>query len=454
MEMNEKMARRFWLLGLPGLVLAGLLVACGTGYNAGTDGLMVVGSQGSGLLQSFSFNLNTGGVVPITNPTQLTANEVCVLNGSPANMVMNPTGTYTYVIFNKNDVCPNATQFGIATFQVNSDGTVAQVGKLLPDPNPIALAMDPAGKFLFVAEGLSTVSIPNSTAQSTPCAQTQNVYGVCVYAIGSGGSLTAVQSSYNLPPFPTTPNFVALAASPTVFPNLGINATQNSVCQVPGAPTQLPNGQFLYLVDAANYQVLEFAVNTSTGALGNPGVNPSEVFAFPTDKVPMGVAVDPCDRFVYVSDSLTNKVSGYTLCSVVILSNNAPCPNADGSLVPVPGSPFTMAGSAEEPGPILVDPFGNNVYVLGTLSYTVSPFKISPISGAISPLTPPTVATGTGPVSMTIRQDDNWLFVANFGTGSLGGNTVSQYSITPATGALTVLPAIQTDNSPFGVAVK
>jgi 6-phosphogluconolactonase (cycloisomerase 2 family) len=441
MEMNERMARRFWLLGLLGLVVAGLLVAC-TNYNPSTDGLVVVGSQGSALLQSFSFNLNTGAVYAVTNPTYNTADETCVLNGSPANMVMTPTGTYTYVIFNKSDQCSNATQFGIATFQVNSDGSIAQVGNLVPDPNPIALAMDPAGKYLFVAEGIST----------TPCTQSQNVYGVCVYAIGSGGSLTAVQSSYVFPPFPTPPNFTALAASPTVFPNVGINGTQNSVCSIPGSTP--PTAQYLYLVDAANYQVLEFAVNTSTGALGNPGVNPSQVFTFPTDKVPMGVAVDPCDRFVYVSDMLTNKVSGYLLCSVVILNSNAPCPYADGSLFPVPGSPFTMAGSAESPGPILVDPYGNNVYVLGTLSDTVSPFKISPVSGALSALTPPTVATGQGPVSMTIRQDDNWLFVANFGTGALGGNTVSQYSVTPATGALTVLPAIQTDNQPFGVAVK
>ena len=444
------MARRFWLLGLLGLVLAGLLVACGTNYNAGTDGLVVVGSQGSGLLQTFSFNLNTGSVAQVTNPTNLTANEICVLNGSPANMVMNPTGTYTYVIFNKSDQCPNATQYGIATFKVNSDGTIAQVGNLVPDPNPIAMAMDPAGKFLFVAEGLSSTAVNNSMTQNTPCVQTQAVNGVCVYSIGSSGALTAVQSSYVLPPFPTTPNFVALAASPTVFPQVGINGTQNAVCSIPGATP--PTAQYLYLVDATNYQVLEFAVNTSTGALGNPGVNPSQVFTFPTDKVPMGVAVDPCDRFVYVSDMLTNKVSGYVLCSVAILPT--PCPYADGSLVPVPGSPFTMAGSVESPGPIVVDPFGNNVYVLGTLSDTVSPFKISPISGALSALTPPTVATGQGPVSMTIRQDDNWLFVANFGTGALGGNTVSQYSVTPATGALTVLPAIQTDNSPFGVAVK
>ena len=57
----------------------------------------------------------------------------------------------------------------------------------------------------------------------------------------------------------------------------------------------------------------------------------------------------------------------------------------DGSLVPVAGSPFSLSGSSNRPGPILVDPYGNNVYVLGTLSNTVSRLKISPISGSLPP---------------------------------------------------------------------
>jgi len=87
--------------------------------------------------------------------------------------------------------------------------------------------------------------------------------------------------------------------------------------------------------------------------------------------------------------------------------------------------------------------------------------KISPISGALAALTPPTVATGFGPVSIAIRSDDSWLFVANYGATTLGGTnpspggtTVSQYAVIPQSGALVVQPIIQTDNYPWGVAVK
>jgi 6-phosphogluconolactonase (cycloisomerase 2 family) len=202
-------------------------------------------------------------------------------------------------------------------------------------------------------------------------------------------------------------------------------------------------------VDRIGSQVFEFAVDTSSGALSIPA-NLTAVPAFPADTIPAGIAVDPCDRFVYVSNSGSNKVSAYTICSAA----SSTCPFANGSLVQVSGSPFSLGGSSIGAGPLVVDPFGNYVYVLGTLSNTISPLKISPISGSLTALNPASVATGAGPVAIAIRPDDNWLFVSNYGNVNVGGNTVSQYSVTPATGVLTVQPVIPTDNYPTGVAVK
>jgi 6-phosphogluconolactonase (cycloisomerase 2 family) len=432
LETYERMSKRLWLLGLVGLVLVALLVACGSSYNSSSNGLVLVGSQGSSVIQTYSFDLNSGHMSPIANSTNDTGNQVCLLNGLPAAMVTDPQGQYLYVVLNSSNLCPNATQTGIASFQIKSDGTVIQVGSLVPDPNPVSLSMDSAGKFLFVAEG--TAGLAN------------------VYAIGSGGTLTPVQGTYNFVNGPgfINPNIVAVAASPTVFPGTGLNGVQNAVCSVPENPP--PTSEYLYAVDANNYVVWEFSVDTSTGALGNP---PGKTVLpnFPTDAVPAGVAVDPCDRFVYISGSLHNKINAYTICTQVMTTG--PCFVADGSLVDVVGSPFSTSGSTTELGPIVVDPFGNNVYVVGTTSNTVSGFKISPVSGSITALTPPTVATGVGPKSIVIRKDGSWMFVTNYGLNGQGGNTLSQYSVTPATGALNpVVQAIQTDNYPFGVAVK
>ena len=443
------MSKRLGLFGaMLGLVLIGVLLACGSNYNPSQDGLLLVGSQGSSVIETFSFTLSNGHVSGIANSPNDTGNLTCLVNGSPAGMVVNPTGTYLFAIFNKSDQCPNATKYGIATFRVASDGNVTQVGGLVSDPNPTTLAMDSTGKFLFVAEGINSMA---GAPHAVPCPGTTAQYGVCVYAISSGGSLTPVKGSstfVNGPGF-AVPNIAAVAASPTVFPGTGINGTTNSVCQVPlNLP---PTVEYLYAVDSTNNKVWEYAVNTSTGALENPPKTAGVPY-FATDQVPAGVAVDACDRFVYVSDFQTNKISAYTICMAA--TGSGTCPNADGSLVQITGSPFALSGSATGPGPILVDPYGNNLYVLGTLSNTVSEFTISPVSGSLAALNPATVATGAGPVSMTIRGDDNWMFVANFGALGQGGSTVSQYSITPATGVLSVSPVIQTDNYPYGVAVK
>jgi 6-phosphogluconolactonase (cycloisomerase 2 family) len=458
METNERMSKRFLLLGLAGLISVALLVACGSKYDSSSNGLVLVGSQGSDVIQTFSFNLNSGHVSSIANSTNDTGDKTCLLNGSPSSMVVDPAGQYAYVIFNADSQCSNTTE-GLAVFQIKSDGTITSVGSLItlnapmlvvagvPPPNntenvavnPSTLSVDAAGKFLFVAN------------RATVDSSNHNVPGsVSVLAIGSGGSLTEVTGS---PFFVTTPastvaqvtnDFVSVAATPTVFPGIGINGTQNSVCSVPSNPP--PTSEFLYAVDTVGYQLFEFQVDTSTGVLTTPtGV--TAIPSFPTDAVPVGIAVDPCDRFLYVSGNLHNKISAYTICTTVIA--NGVCPFANGKLLEVSGSPFSASGSANGLGPLVVDPYGNNVYVVGTLSNTLSGFKISPVSGSLTPLAPATVATGTEPKSIAIRRDDNWLFVTNHGSAS-----VSQYSITPATGALSVLPTIQTDNYPFGVAVK
>jgi len=470
-----------WLLGVVVLVAIGVLVACGSNYDASSDGLMLVGSQGSGLVETFSFNLGTGSTAAVSNSPQDTSNEVCVLGGLPSSLVVDPAGAYAYAIITGNPLCntttpPFTSTNGILAFKVNSDGTTTQVvtkpvsftlgtvTPCVPAPPPSTscqlssspeqvpvvpgtMVMDPAGKFLFVADRATT----DSMGLYVPGA-------VSVFAIGSGGSVTEVAGSpFFTSTMPTTLaqsglDIVSVAPTPTVFPPIGINGVQNSICSNPALNP--PTSEYLYAVDGLGNQVFEFVVNTTSGVLTNPG-NGSSVPAFGTDPTPAGVAVDPCDRFVYVSDSLTERVSAYSICNGSVTSQPVPCePLTPGALVPVTGSPFVLSGSANGAGPIVVDPYGNYVYVLNTLSSTINVLKISPISGSLLAQTPPTVATGTGPRSIAIRADDSWMFVTNFGSTTVGGNTVSQYAVTPATGALTPLPAIQTDNYPWGVAVK
>lgn len=432
-EIKQRMSKRWaWLIGLVLLVLIAFLLACGNTYNPASNGLILVSSQGSGLLETFSFSLLAGNNIPIQNSPLNTQLQTCQLNGVPSSLVLDPKGNYAYTIVNPAN-CPKG-QTGIQAFQVQTNGNLTATGSLVSDPHPISLSMDPAGKFLFVAEGTGGQ--------------------VSVYSIGSGGSLSAVTSTYNfvLPTGFQTPNFAAVAPTPTVLPPLS-NGLQIASCASSTQGNNALSAEYLYAADSTNGVIWEFGVDTSSGALGNPP-NQSSIPYFPSAgltasvlTVPSGIVVEPCNRFVYVTNMLSNTISGFSMCNGLPTESNRCAANLDGSLWPVSGSPFSLTGSANGPGPLVADPFGNYIYVLNTLSNSISPFQIGSVSGSLKAGT--VVTTGLQPTSITIRGDDNWLFVANFNSG-----TMSQYSVTPSTGALSGFPAITTDNYPFGVAVK
>ena len=418
------MSKRFgWLLGVAVLVSIGLLVACGSKYKSSSDGLVLVASQGSNLVQTFSFSLSTGHISEISGPASTPA--------KPFDMVLDPAGTYAFVI----------TGASISTFKINSNGTTT-AGATQADPNPVALAMDSSGKYLFVSEGPNTVFDP---ANPTACSGTTSQVGVCAYSIGGDGSLTPVPGTFTftLPTGFQIPNFVALAATPTTLPPLA-NGQQTSVCSNPA--NNPPTSEYLYVADSVNNVVWEYEVDPSSGTLKNP-LNQATIPPYSAGSVPSGVVVDPCDRFVYVSNMQSNQITALAICNGSSTQSSNCLTPADGRPLPIAGSPFPLSSNANGPGAMVIDPFANYLYVLDTLSNQISPFHISPVSGSLTAGT--VVSTGNTPKAMAIRGDDSWLFVTNFNPP-----TLSEYTITPSSGALAPLPAITTDNYPWGVAVK
>jgi 6-phosphogluconolactonase (cycloisomerase 2 family) len=445
------MRTRFtWVLAILVLVSIGVLVACSTKYSSSSNGLVVAPSQGDAVVQSFSVNLSNGSISAINNvngpPT----------GGIPYSVVLDPAGTFAYVIIYANPAVAGSVT-GIGAFQVASDGKLAagtttalgnasvqvavNCGNTPTESvpvNPVAMTIDSAGKFLFVA----------NSATSDPCSN--HVPGsVSVLSI-SGGTLTEVAGSpfvlpvggVNLLPalqnactsLLTCSSASALAVTPTAYPEL------YSYCSGRPAPTT----EDLYVTDSANYTVLNYSVDPSAGALSL--VLPLNGISVPTGPVPSGVAVDPCNRFAYVSNAGAglgaNTVSAYTICSVMTALN---CPNVDFSLHQV-GSPYPVG---DAPGPLAVDAYGSFLYVVDTGSNQISQFRIGASSGTLAPLSPPTSLTGVGANSIAIRSDDSWVFVAN-----MTSNTVSQYSLGFSSGILTAQTPFQTFNNPSGVAVK
>jgi DNA-binding beta-propeller fold protein YncE len=452
------MRTRFtWILAVVALISIGFVMACSTKYSSSSNGLLVVPSGFSQVMETFSLDLSNGAASQINNV------DGPPITGLPSSVIIDRAGAYAYVATTVNctptpqpNTSLTAVQGAILVYKINSDGKLSASAAplyLTGNPaypssfptcglddgtnpnagNPIAaMTMDSAGKFLFVATALTGAIL---TVNGTETTATLPSVGVAVYAIGSNASLTQVAGSPFAMPVQQvgqTPSPSALAATYTVFP------AQFAPCSGQTAPAT----ENLYVTDSIDNVLVNFSVS-SAGVLAV--VPTATTTAVSTGSLPSGVAVDPCNRFAYVANAQTNNVSAYTICSVVNLNSQPPCPSADYSLHPVPGLPTPVG---EVPGPIAVDPYAKALYVVDTGSSQVSTFRISSATGTLTVLS--TVATNQGANSIAIRGDDSWLFVAN----STSGN-ISQYAITPATGSLTPQGApISTLNLPSGVAVK
>jgi 6-phosphogluconolactonase (cycloisomerase 2 family) len=154
---------------------------------------------------------------------------------------------------------------------------------------------------------------------------------------------------------------------------------------------------------------------------------------------PFSVSVEPTGQYVYVANYSASTVSQYAI-------------GAGGVLAPV-GSGSVPTGS--HPNGVTIDPLNQHAYVVNfggnPVGNTVSQYNIGP-TGALTPMSTPTVPTGPFPASIVISPNSKYAYVSNYacsGPGCVAAQgSVSQYTV-GADGSLTPLsPATVNTGSP------
>jgi 6-phosphogluconolactonase len=223
---------------------------------------LYVGNYGSDSVSAFSINATTGALTPMQGSPFATGHL-------PNAIVIDPSGQYLY---SPNNGANNVSGFvinrttGALTLTPNSPFSTGVV----PQNFAAALAIDPAGRFVFVAN--------NGTAQIS--------------------AFTLDRSSGELMPVAGSPFSDSNCPPPTIGPSPG-------GCSADGVSVDA-SGRYLYVFDAVN-TITGFAIDDSTGALTLLPGSPFAASAYPGEATANG-------PYLYVSNNdATGSVSTFTV---------------------------------------------------------------------------------------------------------------------------------------------
>jgi DNA-binding beta-propeller fold protein YncE len=406
-----RMKSRWVLAGFIGL-FAVLLNSCTTSNNSITNpstGFMWVTTQGDQMVSGYNINLSNGAATQVGSSVGTGLGPIAI--------ALTPAGDALFVA--------NRDDNTISAYSVNSDGSLpnpcpspkpANCNTVAAGPvagTPLALAIDPSGKFLFVANQASQAVFPPPNTPDT----------VAVFSI-QGTALTAVGS------FASTGNGpAALLASPT--------------------------GNFLYVANQFTSTVSILSYDSS-GTLTEDLTSPVTVGTNPT-----GLAFSRCagtttatiacpttapPGYLFVANTGSNDISIFSACIQVTTA----CPSANGTLT----QKGATVGAGNGPVSFMIDPARDFVYAVDNGSFQVSEYRYSSATGALTALSPATASTGASPLQGGITSDGNWVFIPNNGGSSLSAFSLTTAVGTTPTGQLAVGTAITLLGQPSAVLIR
>ncbi len=327
----------------------------------------------------------------------------------------------------------NAGSDDVHSFAIDADtGALGLIGAAFTADRPVALALDPRGRFALVldegARAVETLRIDANSGGLLPVSSTLVIDGTpSSIAIDPAGRFAYVATRGLLAPDdgwictlaidPATGAVTTIDATPT-----GTNAAHVAVD---------PTGEFVYAANrgdgsAGSATIAAFRVEFATGllsptgtAVGAPGIT--------------RIAFHPDGRTVYAVLGGSDALAHYSI------------DRTSGTLTPVPPS----AGEGLEPAMLVLDPRGRHAYA----SYTaleadgeIAVLPVDALGGLESAIQQ--VVDGRDPVALALDPSGRFLFAANRGSHDL-----SILAIDPATGLLAVRTPALAGTEPVALAV-
>jgi len=435
-------------------------------------------------------------------------------NGQPKAFLVHPTGKYLFAIYNAQNAVGSVAVFAI---DANTGALAPVAGSPFSTAySSVALAQDPAGKFLYVSNTgqnfgswLRPLQSPNHIETSVRWPSLASRNDLLLADLDLTGTSPFADKDLNGGPFVLAPRLTLLPQSGVttapVISAFTVDANSGTLTEIPGSPFPVSTGpqsisvdttgQYLY--GSTGLSVLGFSINGTSGALTTLSVSPFHVStSSPIDFSSSG-------QFAYVAAGSgvqllgTNSTTGmltalpgggpvggssiaislasvpisYVPQSAYVVSSgatNGANSIAGYSIDPVAGGLTALAGSPFAEGffpmAAITDMFGQSLYVANTCSDlacaqsngSVSGYAIDPTSGILTAFGSPSPA-GVGTVSVALQPPGAYAQSSTeYAYAATQNGQIFEYTVTPATGVLTTFqgsPAYTTANGVIATAV-
>lgn len=254
------------------------------------------GDVTAGSISMYTINATTGALMS-TGTIYEGCPPLCAADPSPWSVAMDPSGKFAYVA-NEGGFAPtNVSMFSINT----TTGALTFIGTVAAGGRAVSVALDPTGKFAYVANSdsndVSIYMINTTTGALTSSETIAAGTGPGFVAVGPAGTFAYVTNSGSNDVSMYTINITtgALTSLGTIAAGTG-----------PASMAVDPTGKFAYVANSGSNDVSMYTVNTTTGALTSTGT-------IAAGSSPTSIGIHPSGKFAYVTNSGSNNVSMYSV---------------------------------------------------------------------------------------------------------------------------------------------
>jgi 6-phosphogluconolactonase len=359
-----------------GLAVAATLTAC---QLVTVDYVFLAGSADTtsgGAIQTFAVDSESGALRFANNTGTAPVDSG---GSSPVAMALDAGYANLYVANQGNN--------SIVHFTIDASGNLKNSDAITLPDTPASLTVAPSGSALFVVYGSSSAtlaeyslssgkigSVITTEALTIPGYAGDTVLPTAVAVMANGAGVYATvydKSAYN--PGGTTTS----TANPGWAFGFGIGsggaltAAGNSPYRAGVKPTALaidPANRFVYITDYASNQMVGFGITSGTT------LNYLISGPYKTGNQPSAITIDPRGKYIYVANALDSTVSSYA----IDLATGIPS-------IAVSSTGSSNNATDTQPNAIVVEPAeARYVYTANTLGNSVSGFRLNPNTGVIS----------------------------------------------------------------------